>query len=300
MTIRHKKELKEELTMSQRNKGIILMILSSLCFALMATAVKAAGDFPTMEKVFFRNIVGMVVSAILIYRSGHSFKGNNKPFLIYRSILGLSGVFLYFYAIDRLPLANAVILNQLNPFFVLILATLFLKERIEKIQGLAISIAVVGIFLIVKPQPGFMPLPALAGLLSAVFAAGGYTTVRHLRLTDHPQIIIFYFTTLSTLSALPFFNQFVMPTWPQLAALLSIGVFATGAQFLMTYSYRYAEASDLSIYSYGNTLFSIIIGLVLWLEIPDPLTLLGFILILTGAYLNYRYKRPTHQIQKEK
>ncbi len=284
--------------MDNRNKGILLMILSSLFFALMATSVKLAGDLPTMEKVFFRNILGMLSSAFLIYRSGQSFKGNSKPYLFLRSLLGLLGVFLYFYALDRLPLANAVILNQMNPFFVLLLASLFLKERIQKIQWGAIVIALVGIFLIVKPQSGFMPLPALAALFSALFAAGAYTTIRHLRLTDHPQIIVFYFTTLSTLSALPFINQFVLPSWKQLLALLSVGVFATTAQYLMTYSYRYAEAGDLSIYSYGNTLFSIVIGLILWQEIPDSLSLFGFILILTGAYINYRYKKLSTQGEK--
>lgn len=278
--------------MTNRNKGILLMILSSLFFALMATAVKLSGEFPTMQKVFFRNVVGMVYSAYMILRSGAQFTGNNKPILFLRALLGLLGVFLYFYAIDRLPLANAVILNQMNPFFVLPLAALFLKEKIEKMQIGALIIALIGVVFIVRPGFSFDPLPGIAGLASAVFAAGGYTTLRYLRLTDPPQVIVFYFTALSTLSTLPFWGEFLKPTFLQLILLLSVGAFATAAQYLMTYSYRYAEAGDLSIYAYGNTLFSIIIGLILWSEVPDLFSILGFSLILLGAYLNYRIKKP--------
>jgi len=277
--------------MVNRNKGILLMILSSLFFALMAAAVKLSGDFPTMQKVFFRNVVGMVVSAIMILRSGERFAGNNKSYLLLRSMLGLIGVFLYFYAIDRLPLANAVILNQMNPFFVMLLAAFFLKEKIKKPQIGALMIALIGILFIVRPGFIFDPLPGIAGLVSAVFAAGGYTTIRYLRLTDHPQVIVFYFTALSTLSTLPFAGGFLLPTFPQLMVLLSVGALATAAQYLMTYAYRYAEAGDLSIYSYGNTLFSIVIGLILWSEIPDILSMLGFSLVIFGAYLNYRSNR---------
>ncbi|WP_034327938.1 DMT family transporter [Alkaliphilus transvaalensis] len=274
--------------MEQRNKGILLMILSSLFFALMAASVKLAGDLPTMEKVFFRNIIGLGVSAYLIFKSKESFVGNNKRYLLYRSIFGLLGVFLYFYAIAKLPLANAVVLNQMNPFFVLILAAVFLKEGIRKQQVSAIFFAIAGVIFIVKPQLDFAIIPALIGLASAIFAALGYTLIRHLRLSDSPLVIVFYFTAFSTVSAIPFFGQFVMPTPLQFLALISVGIFATTAQFLMTYAYRYAEAGDLSIYSYGNTMFSIFIGIILWQEIPDLLSLVGITLILSGAYLNYR------------
>ncbi len=274
--------------MENRNKGITLMILSSLFFALMAAAVKLSGDLPTMEKVFFRNIVGLAFTSYLIFKSKKSFVGTNKRYLFYRSLFGLLGVFLYFFAIDRLPLADAVVLNQMNPFFVLLLAAFFLKEKIRKLQFSAILLALMGVVFIVKPQFNLTVVPALVGLSSAFFAAAAYTIIRHLRLTDDPLIIVFYFTGLSTISAIPFFGQFTMPSVNQFLTLLAVGIFATIAQFLMTYAYRYAEAGDLSIYSYGNTLFSIFIGIVIWREVPDIFSLMGILLILMGAYVNYR------------
>ncbi|SES95121.1 Permease of the drug/metabolite transporter (DMT) superfamily [Natronincola peptidivorans] len=279
--------------MTDRNKGILYMVLTSLFFALMAASVKLSGDLPTMEKVFFRNLVGFMTSGYLIYKSKESFKGNNTKLLLYRSIFGLIGIFFYFYAIDRLPLANAVVLNQMNPFFVLIFSFLFLGEIILKLQVAAIFIALTGVLFIVRPGFDYTVLPAVIGLLSAVFAAAAYTTVRHLRLTDSPQTIIFYFTGITTLTAIPFmiFGEFVVPNFFQFLALISVGVFATLAQFFMTHAYRYGEAGDLSIYSYGNTVFSIFIGIILWKELPDLLSFIGVACILLGAYLNYRAKQ---------
>jgi drug/metabolite transporter (DMT)-like permease len=279
--------------MTGRNKGILYMVLSSLFFAMMAASVKLAGDLPTLEKVFFRNVVGFAASGYLIYRTRGSYLGNDRIALLYRSFFGLVGLVFYFYAIDRLPLANAVILNQMNPFFTLILAFMFLQERVVKLQWLAIFTALAGVAFILRPGLDYHVLPAVIGLLSAVFSAAAYTTIRHLRLTDHPQTIIFYFTGVTTFATLPFmfFGHFVMPDGVQFASLLAVGIFATVAQFFMTNAYRYCEAGDLSIYSYGNAIFAIFIGIFLWREFPHAFSLLGVLLVLGGAYMNYQAKR---------
>ena len=278
--------------MIERNKGILLMVLSSLAFACMAAAVKFVSHIPTMEIVFFRNVIGLLVATYLILKSGQPFTGNNKKLLLYRSIFGLLGVFLYFYTISQIPLANAVVLQQTNPFFLIILSFIFLKEQVNKLQVTAILTALVGVVLVTQPGLDYRLLPSITGILAAVTAATAYTTIRHLRLTDHPKVIVFYFTAFSSIAAIPFMlaGQFVMPSIIDLIALISVGLFATAGQFLMTHSYRYAEAADLSIYSYGKTIFSIFIGILLWVEIPDMLSIIGVVFILAGAYINYRSK----------
>ncbi|MBU5676043.1 DMT family transporter [Alkaliphilus sp. MSJ-5] len=285
--------------MTDRNKGILYMIASSLFFALMAGAVKFSGNIPTMEKVFFRNIVGFVVSGYMIFKSGESFRGNNPKYLSYRAILGFLGVVFYFYAIANLPLADAVVLNQLNPFFIIILAAMFLGEKIKKLQIPAIILALIGVVFIAQPQFNYTILPAVVGILSSIFAASAYTMIRHLRLTDTPHMIVFYFTGISTIITIPFMvlGDFVMPDTVSFISLLAVGVFSTFAQYLMTHAYRYAEAGDLSIYSYGNTIFSIFIGIILWREIPNLLSTLGVLCILTGAYLNYRARKHVVHVQ---
>lgn len=275
--------------MKDRNKGIVLMILASLCFALMASAVKFAGDLPTMQIVFFRNFIGMLISGYMIYSGGGSFKGRNRGGLIFRSLFGLAGVFLYFYALGQIPLSDAVVLNQMSPFFVVILSALFLKEPIKRLQIPAVLLAMTGVVFVIQPEFNASVFPSLIALLSAFFAAAAYTTIRHLRLTDKPQVIIFYFTAFSVLVAIPFMilGQFQWPSPLQFIGLIGVGLFATAAQFFMTYAYRYTPAGDLSIYSYGKTVFSTLIGAVIWLEIPNQYGVLGILLILTGAYVNY-------------
>ncbi len=278
--------------MTDRNKGILLMILSSLFFALMAAAVKFSGDLPTMQKVFFRNVVGLAISSYIIARAGGSFSGQNKKYLVLRAFSGLLGLAFFFWAIDNLPLANAVVLNQMSPFFVILLSAFFLREKIERLQAIALVIALIGVVFVSRPEFSFTVIPAVIALMSAFFAAAAYTVIRHLRLSDSPETIIFYFTGITTLATIPFMlaGQFVMPDTIQLIALLTVGVTATIAQFLMTHAYRYCEAGELSIYSYGITIFSILTGILIWFEIPDIFSLIGVILILLAAWLNYRAK----------
>ncbi len=285
--------------MTDRNKGILYMVLSSFFFALMAASVKLSGDLPTLEKVFFRNVIGFAASGYIIWKTRGSFFGNNRKALLLRSVFGLVALILYFYAIDRLLLANAVILNQMHPFFTLILAFLFLGERIHKLQWVAIFTALAGVLFIVKPTLDYNMLPALAGLLSAILTSAAYTIVRHLRLTDRPQTIIFYFSGVTTFSTLPFMllGQFVMPNLYQFASLLAVGVFATAGQFFMTYAYRYSEAGDVSIYAYVNPIFAIFIGIYLWQDFPDAFSLLGVFFVLGGAYINYQAKRGKNVVE---
>jgi drug/metabolite transporter (DMT)-like permease len=103
--------------MNEKNKGIILIILSSLFFALMATTVKFASDYSLGEKVFFRNFVGLIVMTYSILRQKISFKPNHFKLLTLRSLLGLTGVYLYFTTLNHLDLSIAVTLNKTSPFF---------------------------------------------------------------------------------------------------------------------------------------------------------------------------------------
>ena len=230
--------------MTDRNKGILFMVLSSLFLALIAFFLRLSGNLPTMEKVFFHNVVCFMVSMVLVYRRGGSIWGNDKKSLLARCIFGFFGAISYIYAIDRLPLANAVILNQIYPFFVLVLSFVFLREKLLKIQGIAFAVAVTGIVLIVKPGAGYALLPSLVGLLSALFAGAAYVMVRYLRLSDDPLTIVFYYTGFTTFAAIPFmlFGQFVIPDTRQLLVLFAVGISATAAQFFMTHALQIGRA----------------------------------------------------------
>lgn len=278
----------------ERKKGIMLMILSAFSFAVMASIVKSLDIYPVTEKVFFRNFFSLIITIVLILKKGQSFIGNNKKLLLVRSVLGMLGIVFYFYAISHMKfLADASIMNNMSPFFVVILSFLILKEDISKYQVVALVIAITGVILIVRPKFDLTIIPALSGLFSALFAGGSYVAVRYLRQTDSPKTIVFYFTLLTTVCMLPFIlkGDWLMPRGLDIIKVLGVGVFATIGQYAMTYAYKFVEASKISIYTYSGIIFSSVIGIVVFKESLEIFTVLGGALIIGAGYINFYYEQ---------
>jgi drug/metabolite transporter (DMT)-like permease len=260
----------------------------------MGVVVRVTSDFHLCGRVFFRNLVMFIIIFILIKRTNVSFFGNkrSRKHLILRSLFGFTGVALYFYTLSNIPLGDAVTLNKLSPFFVVIAAAIFLKEKMGPFHIDALVVVFSGVLLIVKP--GFNPelLPALSGLGSALMAGLAYTTIRHLGKTEHPFTIIFYFCTISTILSIPLMLfDFQMPGLKELLLLIAIGITASGGQFFMTLSYKYGEAGKVSILGYFTVVFSIIFGFLLFNEIPDVLSGLGIALVVITAIILYMRER---------
>jgi len=279
--------------MENRKKGIIYILMSSLFFALMAAAVKFLGDIPTAEKIFFRNLFGVAAAFMIIRKRDEGFTGNNIKLLVLRSTFGLLGIAAYFYALSQIKLSDTVILNKMSPFFVVVFAALFLKEKVSKKQIIALITAALGAVLVIRPGFESDIFPALIALMSSLFAGIAYTIVRQLRKSDSAAVVVFYFSLFSTIAVTPFMlnGSFVIPNGVEVLGLLAIGAAATAAQLFMTNAYRYAEAGELSIYTYANIVFSSLLGLIFFQEVPDLLTVIGGILIITAGYINYISKK---------
>ena len=277
-----------------KSKGILYISLSAFFFSLMAVAVKATPNIPVVEKIFFRNMIGLVPILINAYQSKTSLKPNNTKLILLRSTFGLLGIFAYYTALSLLSLSDAVIMNKLSPFFVLVFSAIFLKEKIKGKQVYALILAVTGALFVIKPSFNLTIIPALIGLSSAILAGAAYTTVRKLSETDAPIVIVFYFSLITTLVTIPLMvisKDFIMPTGSEALLLILIGLSAVTAQIFMTSAYRYAPAGELAIYTYSNIVFSIIFSIVIWSDFPDAYSLIGALLIVTGGYINYRVKK---------
>lgn len=273
---------------NNKHIGVIYIILSALFFSLMATTVKSVNEFPLVQKVFFRNLIGVIILSFFVLKDKSILKVNKKLLLAGRCALGLTGVFLYYKSLGLLDLSEAVVINKLSPFFVIILGGIFLKEKIKPIQFIAVIIALSGIVILLRPQMSVDVFPAAIGVLAAITAAGAYTIIRQLRLSDSPMTIVFYFCLSSTVITLPLLIPvFVMPTPLELLKLSMIGVFALIAQLFMTHAYRHAPASQLSIYSYLNIIFSTFWGVLFWQESLSSTFILGASLIIAAGFLNF-------------
>ncbi len=262
-----------------------------LSFSTMGMLVKWAGqEIPAVEQVFFRGVVGMAILGTMAWRRGVDLRGGNRRLLLLRGVAGTTALLLFFFATTRLPLAEAILLNQATPIFVLPMAAWLLKERIGWRHGLWAAVALAGVFLVLRPGFVDFNLPGVLALVSALFAAVAYVTVRRLAGTESPLTIVFWFTAISTLVSGPaMLPWFVWPSPRVLSALVAMGVLATAGQLLLTVAYRHGEAGRLSVLGSLGAVFGAGWDLVIWGHLPDRWTALGgAITIIACAALQRR------------
>lgn len=274
--------------MSQKNKGIILIITSAFFFALMNMMVRLAGDLPSIEKSFFRNFVAVFFALIALKKSHtpvHIPKGQLKNLLM-RSICGTLGILCNYYAIDHLMLADASILNKLSPFFAILFSFLLLKEKIHPFAASCVCIAFIGSLFVIKP--GFASvtaLPAFIGLLGGMGAGIAYTYVRILGTNGvKGSFIVLFFSAFSCIVTLPYLIfDFHPMTLAQFGCLLLAGLFASGGQFTITAAYTCAPAGEISIYDYSQIIFSTVLGFLFLRQIPDLWSFVGYGIIIAAS-----------------
>lgn len=287
--------------MSDRNKGILLLLLSALGFSFMAMFVKLSGDVPTIQKTLFRNGISMIIAlGFVLYHKERLFgKKENQKYLLLRSALGMTGVLLNFYAIDHLVLSDADMLNKMSPFITIIFAAIFLKEYVMRFQVVSVIIAFLGTLFIIKPVFNLDMIPSLAGILSAVFAGGAYTVLRVLGNKEQFYTVVFYFSFFSTVILLPPVILFYEPmSGLQWLYLLAAGVFATIGQFSITVAYKFAPAKEISIFFYSTVVYSGIISIVLFGQIPDIWSILGYLAIFGASF--YMFLRNSRDLKEVK
>lgn len=274
------------------------MLLSAFLFAVMQILINITGDrIPLMEQVFFRNIVSLIISFVIIKRHGLSMFGERKyqPFLFMRSAFGLMGLVCLFYAASRASQADVTILSKLSPFLITIFAFFFLKERIARIQVPALLIAFSGAFLVANPAFHSDVLPLLLAFLCAIFASVSYTLLAYFKDKVDAVTVIMHFSTFCAVVSLPFFViNSTLPNITDFLLLLLMGTFGGFGQIALTYAYRMAPASEVSIYNYSGILFSMVLGYLLLGETVAPNSLFGGALVVFASLLTYRYsKHPT-------
>lgn len=279
---------------AEKYKGVIYIILSAFCFALMNTFVRLSGDLPSLQKSFFRNLVALVFAAVLLLKNRKDFHFNkrNLPLLTLRAFFGTVGILCNFYAIDHLVLADASMLNKMSPFFVVIFSFLFLKERINKVQTTAVIIAFLGSLLIIKPSfSNAELLPALMGFIGGMCAGAAYTAVRRLgQKGESGSFVVFFFSAFSCAVTLPFLIfQYSEMSWLQLVYLLCAGLAAAGGQFSITAAYFHAPAKEISVYDYSQIVFAALIGFVVFGQIPDIYSFIGYAVICAMAVAMFIY-----------
>ncbi len=279
------------------------MIGASFFFALMSLFVKFAGQrLPSAQIVLARGIVSLVLSYVMLRRARLSVWGHSRGFLILRGLLGFGGLYCFYYALTHLPFAEATVLQYTSPVFTALLAAVVLKEGLGGRLVASLCASLAGVALIARPaflfgaHSGGTELDQTAivvVLFGALASAGAYVTVRHLRKTDEPLVIVFYFPLVAVPLTIPaVWNVWLWPTVIEWLALLGVGVCTQIAQVMMTRGLALETAGKATAIGYIQVVFATLFGLVFFVEIPSHWTLGGAAMIVVGTLIVSLRRRP--------
>ena len=274
-------------------RGALFMVASAVLFASMAAAVRvAANELPNAPIVFFRHFIMLVFLLPWLFRQGrHALDTDDFPGHLVRGLAGVSAVACYFYAIARLRLADAVLLNQSMPLFIPLVERAWLRERIPPRLWGVLALGFAGLLLILRPGSGVFQPAALVGLASAAFASIAQVGIRRLTRTEPVTRIVFYFGLVASVVALPPAVWWWRPpsalTW---GVLLLMGVFATAGQLTLTRAYLHAPAARVGPFLYAGPVFAGLLDWLLWGRLPDVLFVLGAAVVVAAATLALRLR----------
>lgn len=277
----------------QADRNLFLAIgcltISALLFSVMGICIRyASHSVDNYTIVFFRNVVGLILFLPFIFKQGIGFVKTEKLWMhTWRSVVGLAAMYGFFYAIAHLKLSNAMVFTYSSPIFIPLIAWLFLKERITTAMLCAAVLGFIGVFCVAKPDQGLLNWISMVGIASSLLASMAFVTVRALTQTEPPERIVFYFCFIgSLLSIIPMFWVWRPYQLQELFFLIAAGVLANVSQIFMSHAYRLAPAGQIAPVNYMAIIFAGIWGFLLWQEMPDLYSLIGFGFILIAITLS--------------
>ena len=266
------------------------MAQSAAWFALMSLLVKIATQtLPTMQVVFGRGCVTLLLSTLLLWRAGLSPVGSRPKTLLLRGVFGSTALMGFYTAVKHLPLAEATVLHQTSPLFTALIAAWWLRERLEARVLVAIAICLVGVLMIAQPtwlfgSNGGAEIDwhyVAIGLAAAVLASFAYVTVRSLGRSEPALVVVFWFPVVTVTLSVPF--AIVEWVWPDAwgwALLISIGVVTQLGQLSMTRGLARAPAGRATTMGYLQIAIATVLGAIVFGVLPNLPSWLGMGLIV--------------------
>jgi S-adenosylmethionine uptake transporter len=262
------------------------MILASLFFSMMGVCIKfASAHFHTSELVFFRGLIGVLFMATFCRLQGVPLRTSIPMMHVWRSVVGVTSLAAWFYAIAHLPLATAMTLNYMSGIWVavfLVGGTLVMGKLQEATRQGPIVLTVIagfgGVILLLRPTIEQDQLFAgIVGLLSGLIAALAYIQVAALGRLNEPEArTVFYFSVgTAVVGAALMLVTGVSPwLWPSVLWLLPIGVLAALGQLCMTKAYSRGSTLVVANLQYSGIVFGALFGLILF---GDQIPLMGWL-----------------------
>ena len=289
------------MTDSNLRQAALFLLIGEALLAVMGGIIKHLSDhLPTEQIVFFRNIGGLAVLLPLILSQGTSLLKTQVWHLhLFRGLVGVSAMYCYFWALGNMPLAEAFLVKLSGPFFMPLIALLWLGERAGRYSIIAIIIGFAGVACILRPDNSAFTLIALVALLGAFLAAVAKVTIRRMSGTESSQTIVFYFGLIATIVTAPAaILNWQTPSLMVWLWIVAMSLVATIGQLALTRAYRIAPTGKVGVYVYSAVLYGALMGRIFWDEIPLWTTWLGAALIISAGLLNLY--RPRSEVGSQK
>jgi drug/metabolite transporter (DMT)-like permease len=287
-------------------KGIALKLCAVILFIVMSSLIKAASDsVPPGEAVFFRSLLAIPVILGWLWMRGDLRTGlrvESPMGHFWRGVVGTTAMGLMFAGLGLLPLPEVTALSYTAPLLVVVFAAMFLDEKVGLFRIGAVALGFAGVLIVLAPRLTTLSgatvqtgeaVGAVMVLLGATCAALAQIYIRKLVQTEQTSAIVFYFSLTSTLLSLltvPF--GWTIPGANETLWLVLAGLLGGMAQIFLTSCYRFADASVIAPFDYASMLFALVIGYVVFDEVPTLPMLLGAgLVILAGLIIILRERQ---------
>lgn len=272
--------------------------------ALVSASVKAlSDDYPLGEILLFRfAFAALFFWLLLLSTIGLSGLSTSRPFAhAIRTVSGITSLSLMFFAVSTIPIADATALAYSAPIFITLLSVFLLKETIGLRRWLAIFVGFIGVLLIAQPGDAGWSIGVAAGIISAITGALVAIWLRRLSSTERSVTIGLYYNSTGALVCIIWVLAIggVLPRGEDLLLFCVFGVMCAAQQWLLTISFRYAEASFLAPFEYMAMIFAAIVGYLFWGEIPVLTTWIGAAVIASSGlfiFVRRRSKLPAAKV----
>lgn len=283
--------------------GVLFALSGAFLYSTQTALIKAQASIlpPIPVVIFIQSVISLTLILPLMFKKGlievpQRFKTQQLKLQFLRTIFSLALSYALFYAVQYIPLVNAMLLANTAPLIVPFLAYLFLAKKINHRLWVPILIGFTGVALVLRPGSVILDPASLLALGAAVLMAATVISVRKLSKTDSTETTGFYFFLFSTIISGVIATQFWVPiTSEMFLMMLLIGVIYFLTQYASMNALRFASAQLVSTLFYSNIIYAAIISFVVWNTVPSLFTLCGMLLIVFGGILCIR---ESHQLQK--
>ena len=267
------------------------MLIASIGFALMNVSVKYIKHIPVFEVILFRAVITLIISYLTLKKRKVNPWGTHHKFLIARGVFGAVGLICYFYTLQKMHLANAIVIHYLSPIFTTLVALIFLNESVRVIQWFAFSVTFAGVIM-VKGFANIAPVDFLIGMIGAMFSGFAYNAIKNMKGKEDADVIVFYHPLISLpivlLYMIIFPQNIVMPKGTDWLFLIGTGIFTQIGQYFITRAYQEDTAARISGVSYIGIIWGVLMGKFLFGEAYHLNVLLGMAVVLGGVFLNLK------------